>query len=491
MWTSGILLLGVVFFLLYKYSTRNFNYWKKRNVFFLKPVPFLGNMLYLFGEPLGQSLLNMSKAAGERDFFGIFIFDRPVLMVKSPKLLKAVLQKDFSNFTDRSVSGASSHPVMSNVLFVLKNPAWKYHRTKLSPIFTSGKLKLMFPLMMKEGEAMVEYISKVTNIPDVESKEICARFSTNVIARTAFAVDANTFKDENAIFRKIGRKMFDFRITTALRQIGVFFAPKFCEMLNVNFFDTSIITSLAGIFSDVLHSRMASTNLKGNDFVDILLEENRATGEKAFSEEAMLGQAIQFFGAGFETVAATLSFTLYELCVNPDIQEKLRKEILESIQKNNGVTYEALHELKYLDMCISETLRKYPPVPFLDRVSKEDYKIEGSDFVIEKGMAVYIPTYEFHHNPKYFPIPEKYDPDRFIDKSRINQDGLWYIPFGDGPRVCIGNRFGLMETKVGVISILSKYRLKMSKKTPVPIKYALKSLVLQSATGIPLEFVPL
>lgn len=488
---SAAILLAVLIYLSYKYSTRKFDYWKNRNVFFHKPIPFLGNLLDIMKEPLGHSLLRLSKAAGNRDFFGIFIFDRPILVIKSRQLVRAILQKDSANFIDRTIASNPNDPVLSNALFFQKNPAWKHHRSKLSPIFTSGKLKLMFHLMVKEGEAMAEYIRQRVNIPDIESKEICSRFSTNVLTRCAFAVDANSFTDENAIFRNLGRKMFEFRISTALRQMGVFFAPGLCELLKVSIVDPSIITTLKGIFTDVLHTRMTSSNPKGNDFVDILLEAHKGGGEKALSEEAMLGQALQFFGAGVETVASTLSFALYELCINPEMQEKVRNEIMESIEKNNGLTYESLHELEYLDMCISETLRKYPAVPFLDRKCKEDYKIEGSDFVIEKGMPVYIPTYEFHYNPNYFPNPETFDPERFADKSNINKDGLYYFPFGDGPRICIGNRFALIQTKIGVISILSKYRMEVSETTPIPIEYEVKSFILQSTVGIPLKFVPI
>lgn len=85
-----------------------------------------------------------------------------------------------------------------------------------------------------------------------------------------------------------------------------------------------------------------------------------------------------------------------------------------------------------------ETLRKYPVLPFIDRQCLSDYKVEGSDLIIEKGTPVYIPMFSLHHNPNFFPEPNKYDPERFREKSNINQNGLYYVPFGDGPRNCIG-----------------------------------------------------
>lgn len=493
MWIFPILLLTVAFFLLYKYATKKFDYWEKRNFFYLKPVPFFGNILDFMATdlPLGRAFSELCKRAGNRDFFGIFIFGRPALVVRNPTIVRSILQRDFATFSNRSSATSRKHPVMSNAIFVQRDSIWKNVRAKLTPIFTSGKLKLMFSLMAKECQEMNEFISKVANIPDVESKEICARLSTNIITRCAFAVEANSFKDENAIFRQLGRQMFDFRISTAMRQMGVFFAPDFVDALNIPFFDTRILDKLKEILMDVLNSRRKLKHLKGNDFVDTLLEVNRKEGEDFFSDNAILGQAIQFYAAGFETVSSTISFTLYELCVNPDIQERLRNEIKDFTENSNGLTYESLNEMKYLDMVVSETLRKYAPVPFLDRRCNEDYKIEGTDFVIEKGTPVYIPVYDLQYNPEYFPDPEKYDPERFADKSEINKDGLFYLPFGEGPRICIGQRFGLLEIKIAVSSVLTKYRLERSPKTPEPIKYAVRSIILQSTVGIPIKFVPL
>lgn len=86
-------------------------------------------------------------------------------------------------------------------------------------------------------------------------------------------------------------------------------------------------------------------------------------------------------------------------------------------------------------------MRKYPVLPFLDRVCNSDYKIEGSDLVIEKGTPVYIPLFAVHYNPRFFPNPNKFDPERYADGNEINSDGIFYMPFGDGPRICIGRYF--------------------------------------------------
>lgn len=150
---------------------------------------------------------NLAEWLGElcmktkKDCFGIFIFLQPVLIVQSPKLVKAILQKDSGYFQNRSAASYDHDPIMKNLMFFSKGSKWKEVRTKLSPVFTSGKLKQMFQLILKESETMINYIAGIENVPDVACKEICARYSTNVIAKCAFAVDALSFKSDSAEFR--------------------------------------------------------------------------------------------------------------------------------------------------------------------------------------------------------------------------------------------------------------------------------------------------
>ncbi|XP_048518064.1 cytochrome P450 6k1 [Dendroctonus ponderosae] len=484
------IVLVLICTLLDKYFTRNFNYWKSKNVFYINPIPLLGNMLpaLTMKTTLGEWLGDLSHKI-KKDYFGIFVFDQPVLVVQSPKLVKLILQKDFEYFQNRSSAHYEHDPILSNFMFIAKNPQWKAVRSKFSPVFSTGKLKQMFSHILNEANLMVDYVSNLANVPNVESKEICAKFSTNVIARCAFAIDAGCFNTENAEFRYLGRQLFDFRYSTAFRLFSGFLAPKLANALDISLFDPRVLNRLSSIFGEILSSRISTPELKGKDLIDIIIEESKNKNVH-FDQNVMMAQALQFFAAGFESVSAILSFTLYELCVNPQLQDRLRTEIFENLEKHDGITCEGVSEMKFLDMCIAETLRKYPALPFLDRTCLRDYKVENSDLVIEKATAVYIPMFALHYNPEFFPQPEKYDPQRFADKSKINKEGLYYVPFGDGPRICIGNRFGLLTVKIGLVSLLSNYKLEATSQTPRPIKFEPKALILQSNVGVPLKFVP-
>lgn len=163
-----------------------------------------------------------------------------------------------------------------------------------------------------------------------------------------------------------------------------------------------------------------------------------------------------------------MSFCLFELARKPEVQKKIQQE-LDRVFKSSGAeetTYEMLGDLKYLEACIDETLRKYPIVPFHLRKAVNDYKVADSDLTIPKGTSIFIPVLGFHRDPEIYEDPMDFKPERFLDSSHGNgiSEGIFYTPFGDGPRNCIGMRMGKLTTKIGLAIILLKYNLELSDK---------------------------
>lgn len=166
-----------------------------------------------------------------------------------------------------------------------------------------------------------------------------------------------------------------------------------------------------------------------------------------------------------------MSFCLFELARNPEIQKKVHLELDKALEKAgpDGLTYEMLGELKYLGACIDEALRKYSVVPFLFREARVDYKVADSNLIIPKGTNVVIPIFGFHRDPDIFENPMEFKPERFVNSPNGGgkSEGIFYAPFGDGPRNCIGMRMGKLTTKIGLTVILSKYNLELSDKEMV------------------------
>jgi cytochrome P450 family 9 len=189
-----------------------------------------------------------------------------------------------------------------------------------------------------------------------------------------------------------------------------------------------------------------------------------------------MAQCFVFFLAGFDTSSTLLSFAAYELAVNPEVQQKLFQEIQTTNAELAGgnLTYNAVQKMKYLDMVISEALRKWPPAPITDRCCVKDYTLnyEQYNFTIKKGQFFWIPIYALHRDPKYWKNPEKFEPERFSDENKSTINMGTYLPFGTGPRNCIGSRFALMEAKTVLYYMILNFSFEVTAKTQIPLKLA-------------------
>ncbi|CAI9741156.1 cytochrome P450 3A14 [Octopus vulgaris] len=202
--------------------------------------------------------------------------------------------------------------------------------------------------------------------------------------------------------------------------------------------------------------------------------------KRKLTDEEIIAQSIIFFMAGYETTATTLSFMAHLLALHQDIQDKVYQEIQSVIGKKT-LDYDGVQKLAYLSQCVSETLRLYPIANSILRKSKKQITIKN--WTIPAKIGINIPVYALHHNPKYWPDPEKFDPDRFSEEAQKTHTKFAYLPFGAGPRICIGMRLGLMEIKFAMAEILTKYKFVPTEKTENPIILNNQSL-LSAKNGI-------
>ena len=158
------------------------------------------------------------------------------------------------------------------------------------------------------------------------------------------------------------------------------------------------------------------------------------------------------------------------MALNPSIQDKLIEEINSVADENGDVEYDTLVKLPYIDAVLSETLRKYPPAIRNIRVASENYKLGDTGIELFKGQLVLIPVYAMHHDEQFYPDPERFDPTRFLPENRHSIVPYTYLPFGVGPRNCIGMRFALLEAKLGLVKIIQKYKFVPTENTDVPLK---------------------
>ncbi|XP_017891081.1 cytochrome P450 6a2-like [Ceratina calcarata] len=484
----GAVLIG----LLYYYST-TFAFWQNRGIIGPKPIAVVGNFLNvaLRKMSLGDQIHEWYKQYKNETVFGLFEGNSPVLVINDLDLIKDVLIRDFSLFADRGFKIFPKIEVLGEHLFLLEPKRWRLMRNRLSPIFTSGKLREMFPLLEECAQNLEKYLDYVAESgKDVEVRDLTAKYTTDVIGSCAFGITMNALNDDNSEFRQMGRKMFKptfrFYIRDTLKRMW----PSLYEIFGPYLQNKEVDSFFVNLISETMKYRKEH-NVSRPDFVNMLMEvkEHPEKMDNIEITDALLAaQAFVFFVAGFETSSTTMSHALYELAQNQDMQNKLREEITENFAKNNGISsYDQLKELKYLDKVFKETLRKYPVLGVLNRKAMENYTFKGTKITIPENQMVMIPVMGIHRDPAIYPDPDKFDPERFNEDAVAARHPMSYLPFGDGPRNCIGARFAQFQSKLGLAMILHKHKVEVCENTTIPYKSEPKSFLLQLKGGVHLR----
>ncbi|XP_063988701.1 probable cytochrome P450 6a13 [Diachasmimorpha longicaudata] len=493
---------GLILGVLYLYLTATFDYWLKLKVPFRKPAILFGNFrdLLLFRKSQAEGIKEMYNWFPNSRFFGVFRVRSPILILRDPELIKAIYVKDFSCFTNRGIPVNSQDPLSAH-LFNLEGKRWKGLRSKLTPLFSSSKIKRMFYLLAECHDKFEKLIEASGGV--VEVRGLAAKFSIDVIGSCAFGIQMNALTNEESEFHRAAKKLSVPSYKSALWRMLRTSLPGVYRFLGVQVINPEVTVFFKDVVSQMIKQREQEGGRR-HDFMDLLvelknkgfLEGDYATGGTAggddddkaddfvLDENIIAAQAFVFFVAGHETSSTTIAFCLYELALNAEIQKKVREEICDAIEAADGkLTYEAVHDMKYLDKVLLETLRKYPLAPILSRRCEYPYEIPETDVVLPAGMRVVTPVYGIHHDPQYYPSPDTFDPERFSEENKATRHPYTFLPFGEGPRNCIGMKFALLQTKIGVISFLRHHKIGINDKTAVPIKFSRRNLVTTSETG--------
>lgn len=175
-----------------------------------------------------------------------------------------------------------------------------------------------------------------------------------------------------------------------------------------------------------------------------------------------------FVLAGFETTPAALHLTVYMLAVHADVQKRCREEVQRVSGDEENITYEMINNMEFTEQCIVETLRMYPPVVRTNRLCTKDTTVNGIE--IKKGCIFTLPIRAIHYCEEFYSSPKVFDPDRWTNNSRFNRDPLTYVPFGYGPRNCIGMRVAQMQMKLTLAHLLRRYDMRPGEALELPLK---------------------
>lgn len=496
LWPEWFILAATTSVVLYLYVTRNRNYWKNQNV---PSEPFsliFGATLRLFSNPMHELDLARYKKYGK--LFGAFEMGKPLLFVADPKWVKQVLVDDFSSLSNRRTINMNE-PLLDTMMSMAAVEVWRDVRLGSAPAFSAKVLRNMNVLMEDCALTTAEHLKKAASKEeDIDVKPLFWDYALDLIAKCAFSMKLDSHSDPTNEFITRSKEVLTQRFTPRLFLMIVF--PAVAKRFRIAPLKPDIIAYFRDLCQNIMKGKKnASTDHE--NFLQLLINGKKGQldteQEKAFerdrrlfdisseikpdapsspeiklTEDQAMAQCILFFLAGQQKVSTAIACTLYLLAIHPEVQDRLRKEVDECCMVHGDrPSLDAITKLKYLHCVVSETLRLYPPVQRLERAPCEDYMIGDTGVKVTKSDIVAVPIYAMQHDPQYFPEPFTFDPERFNDENVGSIQPYTYLPFGAGPRNCIGVIFALQAVKLSIFYTIRNVQLVRTEKTKVPLVF--------------------
>ncbi|KAM9352628.1 thromboxane-A synthase [Symphorus nematophorus] len=513
---SGLSVTLSLFFtflvLLYWYSIYPFSVLSRCGIKHPKPLPFYGN-IFLFRQGFFNPINDLIKTHGR--VCGYYLGRRPVVVVADPDMLRQVMVRDFSSFPNRMTIRFATKP-MTDCLLMLRNERWKRVRSILTPSFSAAKMKEMVPLINTATNALMNNLNVYAESGEAFDIHKCfGCFTMDVIASVAFATQVDSQNNPDDPFVRHAQMFFSFSFFRPIMlffiafpfmaaplvglipnkrrdQMNQFFinsiqriikqreeqppeqrrrdflqlmldARTSKECVSVEHFDTANHTG-------ELNHRNQQTQASTSDEDGRLHPQEAPTRrpQKKMTEDEIVGQAFVFLLAGYETSSNTLAFTCYLLAIHSECQHKVQEEVDDFFTRHESPDYTNVQELKYLDMVISEALRLYPPGFRFARDIDHDCVVNGQ--FLPKGATLEIPAGFLHYDPEHWPEPEKFIPERFTPEAKASRHPFVYLPFGAGPRNCVGMRLAQLEIKMALVRLFRTFSIVVCSETKVPLE---------------------
>jgi len=372
-------------------------------------------------------------------------------------------------------------------LLISTGEKWHKHRKIITPTFHFSILENFCEIFAEKSKILVERLSRHTNsdVP-INIHKFVTSAALDIISESAMGIQIdcqrqhqNEYVDSineisELIIHRILRPYLGPDIIYRNTQSGKRF-KKCLDILHT--FTKQVIANRKALREE--NKRKGLLPNRRPAFLDLLLDANEK--ENILSDEDIREEVDTFMFEGHDTTAAGISWTLYILGLYPDVQQKVFEEMEYIFHGSDRAAVLAdLNEMKYLERVIKEAMRLYPPVPFIGRKLSEDVQLD--QYTIPQGTMITLSIYYLHRDPRFFPDPEKFDPDRFLPENMIGRHPYAYLPFSAGPRNCIGQKFALYEEKSVLSSIIRNFKItSIEKRDEITL---ISELILRTHNGI-------
>lgn len=473
----------------YLWAIRTYSFFENLGIPYERPKLWIGNLRSypLISENKHQFYFaeEIYKKHEDKTYVGMFKLRKPMLMVRDPVICNQILTKYFDKFRNRP-----GPPVdilkdpLSNHLINMHGDQWKNTRTKLSRAFTPSQLKIMFQDIVK---CVTELGDDIKTSEDVELIDLFAQFDLKVSGKCILGLDSSVLNNPSSKYNFVFKDLLKPTLKSKSKQIFQFLFPQYSKFVETKNVSTDIYNFLETVVKNEVQISRTEKRPNFLNLITNMYSEQKSNTEDIndvnITKSVILSNICLFLTTGYESTSHTIASLLYELALNPDIQDKLRQEVEKEFSQNS---YRTITKLQYLDQVIAESQRLHPVNTSLSRqCTAEEFKLPGTDITLPRGTHICIPTFAMYKDSKYFPEPNRFNPDRFFDTK--NQLRI-LLPFGDGPRQCLAKCYALLEIKCVISHLILKFKFLPCLKTEIPLTYIPDKLFISPVNGIWMRF---
>ncbi|CAF3403743.1 unnamed protein product [Rotaria sp. Silwood1] len=340
---------------------------------------------------------------------------------------------------------------------------WKNRRRILTPAFHDKELLNNFvDIYNKQTSILIQRLASIKSEKEVNLYPYIASCALDIICEAAMGLNIGAQHNRNSQYVDAVLKITD--IILKRQRMPWMWPDVIFKFLSEGREHDRCLKIIHQFTKKVIHDRAQAFHAsevhgKHSAFLDLLLKQMH---DEQLTLADIQEEVDTFMFEGHDTTAAAMNFTCFMIALHPEVQQKLHEEIDKVFgdDYDRPCTMEDLNELDYLECVIKETLRLFPSVPGIAREVQEDFMYHN--FKILRGSTAAISIYYVHRDPKHFPDPNRFDPDRFLPENSADRSPYAFIPFSAGSRNCIGQRFAMLEEKVVLSSILRQFKLKTS-----------------------------
>ncbi|KQV35881.1 MULTISPECIES: cytochrome P450 [unclassified Rhizobium] len=453
---------------------------------FEPPAPAMRARLLTRLEVIRTVLRNPLELWGEPSYTLPWIetkfFNQRTLIVNDPDLIRYVLVENAANYEMSQVRRLILRPILRDGLLTAEGEVWKRSRKAMAPVFTPRHARGFAAQMLAKSEdyaARYEEAAREGSVVNIanDMTELTFEILSETLFSGQIATETEGFADSvDQLLHRMGR----------VDPMDIMLAPKWVPRLT-RIGGRRVMARFYGIVYDTMDRRRAlmksDPGTVPRDFLTLLLE---LEGPNGLSTDEIADNILTFIGAGHETTARALGWTFYCIANAPHVREVMEEEI-DRVLASGAEPVEWLERMPHVRAAFEEAMRLYPPAPSINRAAIEDDQWTsktGETVVIPKRISVLVMPWTLHRHVLYWDRPRAFMPERFLPGNREKLHRFQYLPFGAGPRTCIGATFALQEAVIALAVLMKRYRFDMTADTnPWPIQ----RLTTQPRGGLPLR----